>query len=109
MGLNNVAMIMAPNLFLSPATPSKTKSIKELELSKAAGTSSIIKMLVHYQNELWTVSVSLLSDTKEGSVLFNDALNTFYLRLYGRKEMSYLMMHSTHFIYGYMEGRKCLI
>ena len=24
----------------------------------------------------------------------------------GRKEMFYLMMHSTHFIYGYMEGRK---
>ena len=23
---------------------------------------------------------------KEGNVLFNDALNTFYLRLYGRKE-----------------------
>ena len=21
----------------------------------------------------------------------------------------YLMMHSTHFIYGYMEGRKCFI
>ena len=49
---------------------------------------------------------------KEGNVLFNDALNTFYLRLYGvrhmvkdhsgRKEMFYLTMHSTHFIYGYM-------
>ena len=51
---------------------------------------------------------------KEGNVLFNDALNTFYLWLYGvrrnegRKEMFYLTMHSTHFIYGYMvsEGRK---
>ena len=42
----------------------------------------------------------------EGNVLFNDALNTFYLRLYGRKEMFYLTTHSTHFIYGYMEGRK---
>ena len=47
---------------------------------------------------------------KEGNVLFNDALNTFYLRLYGvgyqvsegRKEMFYLTMHSTHFIYVYM-------
>ena len=29
---------------------------------------------------------------KEGNVLFNDALNTFYLRLYGSKE-----------------GRKCFI
>ena len=51
---------------------------------------------------------------KEGTVLFNDALNTFYLRLYGvghvvndhsdgeRKELFYLTTHSTHFIYGYM-------
>ena len=52
----------------------------------------------------------MASDRKEGNVLFNDALNTFYLRLYGirhiikegRKEMFYLMMHSTHFIYSYM-------
>ena len=50
-----------------------------------------------------------LSEVKEGNVLFNDALNTFYLRLYGRKEMFYLTTHSTHFIYGYMEGRKCFI
>ena len=76
---------------------------------------------------------------KEVNVLFNDALNTFYLRLYGvkymvkdhsdsekegRKEMFYLTTHSTHFIYGYMassiwlrtilmvrrkEGRTCFI
>ena len=40
----------------------------------------------------------------EGNVSFNDALNTFYLRLYGRKEMFHLTTHSTHFIYGRMEG-----
>ena len=49
---------------------------------------------------------------KEGNILFNDALNTFYLQLYGvrhmvkdhtgRKEIFYLTTHSTHFIYGYM-------
>ena len=53
---------------------------------------------------------------KEGNVLFNDALNTFYLRLYGvrhmvkdhsdsereREKIFYLTTHSTHFIYGYM-------
>ena len=55
---------------------------------------------------------------KEGRVLFNDALNTFYLWLYGvihmvkdhserkkEKEMLYLTTHSTHFIYGYMASR----
>ena len=47
---------------------------------------------------------SFIRYRKKGNVLFNDALNTFYLRLYGRKkeEVFYLMMHSTHFIYGYM-------
>ena len=65
---------------------------------------------------------------KEGNLLFNDALNTFFIysymvkffkdsfNFYGfmalniwlrtskvvRKEMFYLMMHSTYFIYGYM-------
>ena len=43
-----------------------------------------------------------MKEEKEGRVLFNNALNTFYLRLYGRKEMFYLTTHSTHFIYGYM-------
>ena len=34
---------------------------------------------------------------KEGSVLFNDALNTFrYGYMLGRKEVFYLTMHSTH-------------
>ena len=36
--------------------------------------------------------------------LFKDADNTFYLWLYERKEMFYLMTHSIHFIYHYMEG-----
>ena len=50
---------------------------------------------------------------RERNVLFNDALNTFYLRLYGvrhmvkdhserEREMFYLTTHSTHFIYGYI-------
>ena len=34
--------------------------------------------------------------------------STYFIYGYmeGRKEMLYLTMHSTHFIYGYMEGRK---
>ena len=51
---------------------------------------------------------------KDRNILFYDGHNTFYLLLYGggplhvllfstgRKEMFYLMTHSTHFIYGYM-------
>ena len=47
--------------------------------------------------------------SKEGNVLFNDTLNTFYLQLYGfvgRKEMFYLTTHSTHFIYCYMASKE---
>ena len=39
---------------------------------------------------------------KEGNVLYNDARNTFYLQLYGRREMFCLTTHATHFIYGYI-------
>ena len=56
------------------------------------------------------------SEKRERNVLFNYALNTFYLRLCGirhmvkdhsdiekrEREMFYLMTHSTLFIYGYM-------
>ena len=56
-----------------------------------------------------------LRGREEGSVLFNDALNTFYGYMRaaaythtspfeGRKQMFYLTTHSTHFIYGYMRA-----
>ena len=39
---------------------------------------------------------------KEGNVLFNNALNTFYLRLYGRKEGNVLFNDTLNtFYYGY--------
>ncbi|XP_067666993.1 rho GTPase-activating protein 18-like [Haliotis asinina] len=60
MSLSNVAMIMAPNLFLGPSTRNKSVSIEQKELSKAHGTSSIVKMLIHYQEELWTVPPSFV-------------------------------------------------
>ena len=50
---------------------------------------------------------------RERNVLFNDALNTLYLQLYGEREIEffYLTTHSTHFIYSYMEREreKCFI
>ena len=51
--------------------------------------------------------------TTGGSVLFNDALNTFYLRLYGRKEGNVLFNDALNTfylrLYGRKEGRKCFI
>ena len=48
------------------------------------------------------------ADLEGRKVLFNDALDTFYIYGYmasGRKEMFYLTTHSTHFSYGYMERK----
>ena len=44
-------------------------------------------------------------------VLYLMTHSTHYINGYmeGRKEMLYLMTHSTHFINGYMEGMKCFI
>lgn len=54
MSLNNVAMIMAPNLFSGRAI-SRKKSPDYSELHIAAGTSNIMRMLVKYHNILWVV------------------------------------------------------
>ncbi|CAG5124267.1 unnamed protein product [Candidula unifasciata] len=66
MGLKNVAMIMAPNLFLAPSSGNKDKEKinLELELKKAAETSTIVKMLVHYQDVLWTIPPSFIAQIR---------------------------------------------
>ena len=67
-------------------------------------------------SDIWLRTILIVRKERERNVLFNDALNTFYLRLYGvrhmvkdhsdsekgEREMFYLTTHSTHFIYGYM-------
>ncbi|CAB3998164.1 rho GTPase-activating 18 isoform X3, partial [Paramuricea clavata] len=52
MDLNNVAMIMAPNLFLSTGNKSGA-SLREVEMAK--GTINIVRMLIKYHSILWTV------------------------------------------------------
>ncbi|KAK6960163.1 rho GTPase-activating protein 18 [Biomphalaria glabrata] len=63
MGLNNIAMIMAPNLFLLHAR-SKEKLHLETELKKAESTSKIVTMLIHYQDSLWTVPSSFIAQLR---------------------------------------------
>lgn len=69
MGLSNVSMIMAPNLFLSPSSRSKTKGILEMEISMATGTSNIVMMLIKYQDILWTVRVTVLLTSATLSII----------------------------------------
>ena len=66
---------------------------------------------VHFIYGYMVSDMVIFSSRKEGKVLFNNTLRTFYLQLYGvrhmvtfssRKEKFYLTTHSVHFIYGYM-------
>ena len=52
MDLNNVAMIMAPNLFLNTGNKSGV-TLREAEMAK--GTINIVRMLIKYHAILWTV------------------------------------------------------
>jgi len=51
MGLNSVAMIMAPNLFLCTNKAQPTLQ----EIKQAQGTVNIVRMLIKYQAILWTI------------------------------------------------------
>lgn len=69
MGLSNVSMIMAPNLFLSPSSRSKTKGILEMEISMATGTSNIVMMLIKYQDILWTLPSFFMQQMRHQNAL----------------------------------------
>ncbi|KAK3088633.1 hypothetical protein FSP39_021540 [Pinctada imbricata] len=92
MGLANVAMIMAPNLFLAPSSRSKTKSIKDLEISMAAGTSNIVMMLIKYQKILWTVPSFLLQQMRQENDLETHRRNRdkSIMKFLGKKDKSEL-------------------
>ena len=62
MSLSNVAMIMAPNLFLAPKVQplqaGKSKGNWDIQANIAMGTSNVVRMLIKYHKILWTVSDS---------------------------------------------------
>lgn len=66
MTLNNVSVIMAPNIFMFKGF--RSKITEQQEYSMAAGTANIVRLLIRYQNLLWTVRffflVSLTKNTK---------------------------------------------
>ncbi|KAJ8021054.1 Rho GTPase-activating protein 18 [Holothuria leucospilota] len=64
MSLNNVAMIMAPNLF-SVKNISTKRVVDFAELAFAAGTSNITRMLVKYHNILWVVPSRMLEQVRK--------------------------------------------
>ena len=57
-------------------------------------------------NDALNIFYLRLYGRKEINVLFNDALNTFYLRLYGRKEGNVLFNDALNTFYLWLYGRK---
>ncbi|KAG8442155.1 hypothetical protein GDO86_011090 [Hymenochirus boettgeri] len=64
MSLWNVSMILAPNLFIC-----KGKSANKEEMKAAASTAHIVRLLIRYQDILWTVPSFLISQVRK----MNDA------------------------------------
>lgn len=58
MTLNNVAVVMAPNIFMFKGF--RNKISMQQELSMATETANIVRLLIRYQNLLWTVHSNLL-------------------------------------------------
>lgn len=53
MTLNNVSVVMAPNIFMFKGFRSKVT--EQQEFSMATSTANIVRLLIRYQNLLWTV------------------------------------------------------
>ena len=77
-----------------------------------SGWKEMFYLTTHSTHFIYGYMASDMVKERERDVLFNDALNTFHLRLYGirhvvkeRERDIYLTMHSTHFIYGYTASR----
>ncbi|XP_075069427.1 rho GTPase-activating protein 28 isoform X1 [Mixophyes fleayi] len=60
MSLWNVSMILAPNLFIC-----KGKSANQEEMKAAASTAHIVRLLIRYQDILWTVPAFLISQVRK--------------------------------------------
>ena len=58
MDLMNVSMVMAPNLFVSLPTRHNLDDV-----SMAAKTSHVVRLLIKYHNLLWTVSAKCKGHT----------------------------------------------
>ncbi|XP_043920381.1 rho GTPase-activating protein 18 [Protopterus annectens] len=66
MTLNNVAMVMAPNLFLFKGL--RTKASEQKEFALATGTAGIMRFLIKYQQLLWTIPKFIVAQVRNLNV-----------------------------------------
>ncbi|XP_073931061.1 rho GTPase-activating protein 18 isoform X3 [Castor canadensis] len=63
MTVMNVAMVMAPNLFMCHALD--LKSSEQREFVMAAGTANIMHLLIRYQKLLWTIPKFIINQVRK--------------------------------------------
>ncbi|XP_067410512.1 rho GTPase-activating protein 40 isoform X3 [Emydura macquarii macquarii] len=63
MNLWNVSTVIAPNLFMHKGLPNKIPEGKEKQL--AEGAADVVRMMIHYQDLLWTISSFLLAQVRK--------------------------------------------
>ncbi|XP_041721353.2 rho GTPase-activating protein 18-like [Coregonus clupeaformis] len=63
MTLNNIAMVMAPNIFMFKGF--RNKISKQQEFSMATETAIIVRLLIRYQNLLWTIPKFIMNQVRK--------------------------------------------
>uniref|UniRef100_A0A3P8YVV9 Rho-GAP domain-containing protein n=1 Tax=Esox lucius TaxID=8010 RepID=A0A3P8YVV9_ESOLU len=63
MTLNNVAVVMAPNIFMFKGF--RNKISKQQEFSMATETANIVRLLIRYQNLLWTIPKFIMNQVRK--------------------------------------------
>lgn len=63
MTLNNVSVVMAPNIFMFKGLRSKVT--EQQEFSMATSTANIVRLLIRYQNLLWTIPKFIVTQVRQ--------------------------------------------
>ncbi|KAM9339555.1 rho GTPase-activating protein 18 [Symphorus nematophorus] len=63
MTLNNVSVVMAPNIFMFKGFRSKVT--EQQEFSMATSTANIVRLLIRYQNLLWTIPKFIMNQVRQ--------------------------------------------
>uniref|UniRef100_A0A8C7HTW3 Rho GTPase activating protein 18 n=1 Tax=Oncorhynchus kisutch TaxID=8019 RepID=A0A8C7HTW3_ONCKI len=63
MTLNNVAVVMAPNIFMFKGF--RNKISEQQEFSLATETANIVRLLIRYQNLLWTIPKFIMNQVRK--------------------------------------------
>ncbi|XP_069743090.1 rho GTPase-activating protein 18 isoform X2 [Narcine bancroftii] len=87
MTLNNVSVIMAPNLFMFKGNCSKSSA--KTQFAMATGTSNIMRYLIKYQDLLWTVPKFIMNQVRQQNIESHKKLSKEKAMKKLLKKMSY--------------------